>query len=327
MKNICKTLYLTSSDTNFSKKFFNRLRISKDVNAKAETKVHKIIKSVREKGDKPLLNYVQEFDNPGVKRLSELKVSQIEIKNAYTNVSRKQITSIKKAIIRIKNFSKKQLSKSWSYNDKGSILGEKVTPIESVGIYVPGGKASYPSTVLMNAVPAKVAGVTNVYMSCPINNIENHSLAIVAADLCKVNAIYKMGGAHAIAALAFGTKSIPKVDKIVGPGNIYVSIAKKIVFGDVGIDNIAGPSEVVIVADEFNNPDIVAMDLFSQAEHDELAQPILLSKSSYAIKSIKKSLDKLIDGMARKSIIKKLKVFQGPNHSHESQKPIEWNPS
>ena len=311
MKNICKTLYLTSSDNDFLKKFFNRLRISKDVNAKAEAKVHKIIKSVREKGDKPLLNYVREFDNPGVKRLSELKVSQIEIKNAYTNVSRKQITSIKKAIIRIKNFSKKQLSKSWSYNDKGSILGEKVTPIESVGIYVPGGKASYPSTVLMNAVPAKVAGVTNVYMSCPINNIENHSLAIVAADLCKVNAIYKMGGAHAIAALAFGTKSIPKVDKIVGPGNIYVSIAKKIVFGDVGIDNIAGPSEVVIVADEFNNPDIVAMDLFSQAEHDELAQPILLSKSSYAIKSIKKSLDKLIDGMARKSIIKKSFLNRG----------------
>tara|TARA_Y100001936_G_scaffold129727_1_gene126823 strand:- start:1340 stop:2203 length:864 start_codon:yes stop_codon:yes gene_type:complete len=163
----------------------------------------------------------------------------------------------------------------------------------------------------MNAVPAKVAGVTNVYMSCPINNIENHSLAIVAADLCKVNAIYKMGGAHAIAALAFGTKSIPKVDKIVGPGNIYVSIAKKIVFGDVGIDNIAGPSEVVIVADEFNNPDIVAMDLFSQAEHDELAQPILLSKSAYAIKSIKKSLDKLIDGMARKSIIKKSFLNRG----------------
>ena len=156
-------------------------------------------------------------------------------------------------------------------------MGEKVTPIESVGIYVPGGKASYPSTVIMNTIPAKVAGVGRVIMTCPIGNIRDHSLAIVAADLCGVDKIFRVGGAHAIAALAYGTKSILKVDKIVGPGNLYVALAKKTVFGDVGIDNIAGPSEVIIIADNSNNPDWVAMDLFSQAEHDELAQSVMIS--------------------------------------------------
>ena len=192
---------------------------------------------------------------------------------------------------------------SWTSKKDGSILGEKVTPIETVGIYVPAGKASYPSTVLMNAIPAKIAGVKNIVMACPISNIEDHALAIVAADLCGVQIILRMGGAHAIAALAYGTKSISKVDKIVGPGNIYVTLAKKAVFGDVGIDNIAGPSEVVIIADSSNNPDWIAMDLFSQAEHDELAQPILISSSMKLINDVHNSVEKLLPSMLRKNII------------------------
>ena len=185
------------------------------------------------------------------------------------------------------------------------MLGEKISPIDSVGVYVPAGKASYASTVLMNVLPAKVAGVKNIIMACPINSIEDHALAIVAADLCKVDKIYRMGGAHAIAALAYGTKNIPAVDKIVGPGNIYVTLAKKSVYGDVGIDNIAGPSEVVIVADRTNNPDWIAMDLFSQAEHDELAQPILISSNSQVLKNVQDSINKLLPSMLRKEIISK----------------------
>ena len=172
-------------------------------------------------------------------------------------------------------------------------------------MYVPAGKASYPSTVLMNVIPAKVAGVKNIIMSCPINSVEEHALAIIAADLCGVDKIYRMGGAHAVSALAYGTKTIESVDKIVGPGNIYVTLAKKTVFGDVGIDNIAGPSEVVVVADKTNNPDWVAMDLFSQAEHDELAQPILISSSIQVLKNVQDSIEKLLPSMLRKNIITK----------------------
>ena len=170
---------------------------------------------------------------------------------------------------------------------------------------MPAGKASYPSTVLMNSIPARVAGVKKIIMTAPISNIEDHALAIVAADLCKVDTIMRMGGAHAIAALAYGTKTVPKVDKIVGPGNIFVTLAKKNVFGDVGIDNIAGPSEIVIIADKSNNPDWVAMDLFSQAEHDELAQPILISSSNAVIKNVLSSAEKLLPSLLRKNIITK----------------------
>ena len=220
-------------------------------------------------------------------------------------VSRDALMNLRKSIRRISSFCKKQLSSSWGERKNSSYLGERVTPIDSVGIYVPGGKASYPSTVMMNAVPAKIAGVNKIIMSCPMDDIEQHSLAIVAAELCGVNEIYKIGGAHAIAALAYGTKNIPKVDKIVGPGNIYVTLAKKMLFGEVGIDNIAGPSEVVVIADNTANPEWIAMDLFSQAEHDELAQAILLTPSITLIKSVREAMEGLINTLPRKKIILK----------------------
>jgi len=304
MKKI-KTLYLNTTEKEFIHKFKKRLRINESVNTKVEEKVQKIINSIKKQGNKYLLKCIMNFDKIPIKYANKIKLSKYEIKKSYTLVSKTEISNLKKSISRIKKFSKKQLSSSWSYNEQGSVLGEKVTAIESVGIYVPGGKASYPSTVLMNAIPAKVAGVEKIIMCSPIEDIKNHALAIVAADLCGVDDIYKMGGAHAVAALAYGTETIASVDKIVGPGNIYVSIAKKIVFGDVGIDNIAGPSEVVVVADETNDPDVVAMDLFSQAEHDELAQPILISKSAKALNTIMDSMNRLIDDMTREEIIRK----------------------
>ena len=304
MKKI-KTLYLSTIEKDFDQKFKKRLRINASVNTKVEKKVQKIINDIKEQGNKSLLKCIRNFDKIFINSTNQIKISKKEIKKAYSFVSKTEISNLKKAISRIKKFSKKQLSTSWRYNEQGSMLGEKVTAIESVGIYVPGGKASYPSTVLMNAIPAKVAGVEKVIMCSPIEEINHHALAIVAADLCEVDDIYKMGGAHAIAALAYGTESITGVEKIVGPGNIYVSIAKKIVFGDVGIDNIAGPSEVVIIADQANNPDIVAMDLFSQAEHDELAQAILISKSVRALDMVMASMNRLIGDMTRKAIIRK----------------------
>tara|TARA_Y100000768_G_C23976861_1_gene683509 strand:+ start:437 stop:1744 length:1308 start_codon:yes stop_codon:yes gene_type:complete len=304
MKKI-KTLYVSTTEKEFSRKFKKRLRINESINTQVEKKVLKIINDIKKQGNKSLLKFIKNFDKISIKGANKIKISKNEIKKSYTLVSKMEITSLKKAISRIRKFSKRQLSSSWSYNEQGSLLGEKVTAIESVGIYVPGGKASYPSTVLMNVIPAKIAGVEKIIMCSPIERVDNHALAIVAADLCGVDDIYKMGGAHAIAAMAYGTETISGVDKIVGPGNIYVSTAKKIVFGDVGIDNIAGPSEVVIIADQTNNPDVVAMDLFSQAEHDELAQPILISKSARALDMIMTSMNRLINDMTREDIIRK----------------------
>ena len=298
-------LRINTSDKDFEKKFLKRVKINNNINRKVQDTVDSIISNVRKNGDKALIGFIRKFDNYNVKNIKKIIISPNEIKQAYKCIDKLQLTNLKKSIKRIRDFSKKQKSVSWTSKKDGSILGEKVTPIETVGIYVPAGKASYPSTVLMNAIPAKIAGVKNIIMACPISNIEDHALAIVAADLCGVDMILKMGGAHAIAALAYGTKSIGKVDKIVGPGNIYVTLAKKAVFGDVGIDNIAGPSEVVIIADSSNNPDWIAMDLFSQAEHDELAQPILISSSIKLINDVHNSVEKLLPSMLRKNIILK----------------------
>ena len=296
---------INTSDKDFEKKILKRVKINNYINKKVQDKVDLIISNVRKHGDKALIDFIRKFDNYDVKNVKKIIISTNEIKKAYKCIDKLQLTNLKKSIKRIRDFSKKQKSVSWTSKKDGSILGEKVTPIETVGIYVPAGKASYPSTVLMNAIPAKIAGVKNIIMACPISDIEDHALAIVAADLCGVDMILRMGGAHAIAGLAYGTKSISKVDKIVGPGNIYVTLAKKAVFGDVGIDNIAGPSEVVIIADSSNNPDWIAMDLFSQAEHDELAQPILISSSMKLINDVHNSVEKLLPSMLRKNIILK----------------------
>ena len=296
-------LRIDTSDKDFEKKILKRIRINSNINKKVQNEVDSIISSIRNNGDKSLTGFIKKFDNYNIKNIKNIIITPNEIKKAYEYIDKLQLTNLKKSIKRIRNFAKKQKTISWTSKKDGSILGEKITPIETVGIYVPAGKASYPSTVLMNAIPAKIAGVKNIIMACPISNIKDHALAIVAADLCGVHIILRMGGAHAIAALAYGTKSISKVDKIVGPGNIYVTLAKKAVFGDVGIDNIAGPSEVVIIADSSNNPDWIAMDLFSQAEHDELAQPILISSSMKLINDVHNSVEKLLPSMLRKNII------------------------
>ena len=298
-------LRIDTSKKDFEKKIADRIGINNNTNKKVQKEVDLIISSIRKNGDKALMGFIKKFDNYDIKRIKDISVSPGEIKEAYTYVDKLQVSNLKKSIKRIRNFSKKQKSVSWSSKEEGSILGEKVTPIETVGIYVPAGKASYPSTVLMNTIPAKIAGVKNIVMACPISQIEDHALAIVAADLCGVDTILRMGGAHAIAALTYGTKYIGKVDKIVGPGNIYVTLAKKTVFGDVGIDNIAGPSEIVIIADSTNKPDWIAMDLFSQAEHDELAQPILISSSMKLLKDVHKSVERILPSMLRKNIILK----------------------
>tara|TARA_B100001564_G_scaffold359537_1_gene381725 strand:- start:1147 stop:2445 length:1299 start_codon:yes stop_codon:yes gene_type:complete len=298
-------LILDTSKRNFNKRFLDRLRINSSMNKKTQSLVNSILSNVKNKGDISLLSYINKYDGYRLKKINDIFITKKQINEAYTYIDKAQLNNLKKSISRIRKFAKKQKLTSWSSLDDGTMLGEKINPIESVGVYVPAGKASYPSTVLMNVIPAKVAGVKTIIMACPIDSIEDHALAIVAADLCKVDKICRMGGAHAVAALTYGSNSIPSVDKIVGPGNIYVTLAKKSVFGEVGIDNIAGPSEVVIIADRSNNPDWIAIDLFSQAEHDELAQPILISSSSQVLKNVQSSIKKLLPSMLRKKIILK----------------------
>ena len=300
-----KPLILKTNEKYFEKNFLNRIRINSKTNVKVQNLVDRTITDIKDKGDSSLISYINKYDGYKAKNIKDILITKNQINEAYTYIEKSQLLSLKRSIKRIRKFAKQQKSFSWSFNEDGATLGEKITPIDSAGIYVPAGKASYPSTVLMNAIPAQVAGVKTIIMACPIRSIEDHALAIVAADLCNVDKIYRMGGAHAIATLAYGTKNISSVDKIVGPGNIYVTLAKKSVFGDVGIDNIAGPSEVVIIADITNNPDWIAMDLFSQAEHDELAQPILISTSSRVLKNVQASIKKLLPSMLRKEIISK----------------------
>ncbi|MEC9206066.1 MAG: histidinol dehydrogenase [Pseudomonadota bacterium] len=296
---------LDTKNKSFWKTFRDKINVTRNVDDKKISAVKKIIDSVRKNGDKALIKFINKYDKYKISNLKNIRVTKKEIKEASKLVSKEELVNLKKSIRRIHLFSKKQLTSSWKEKNKNTYFGEKITPIESVGIYVPGGKASYPSTVVMNTIPAKVAGVKKIVMVCPMKDIKKHSLAIVAADLCGVDEIYKIGGAHAIAALTYGTSTIPQVNKIVGPGNIFVTLAKKMVFGEVGIDNIAGPSEIVILADNSANPEWIALDLFSQAEHDELAQSILISTSSTFISLVKQSMEKIIDTLPRKKIILK----------------------
>ena len=296
---------LNTSSKQFSQILEKKLKMENIINKKVDREVSKIINTIKKNGDLSLTKYINKYDGYYLKNSKKILLSKSEINNAYKRVTKVQIRSLKQSMKRIKSLAKNQLSSSWGKTLDQTYLGEKITPIKSVGIYVPGGTASYPSTVMMNAIPAKVAGVKNIIMACPMGNLEDHSLVIVAADLCGISKIYRMGGAHAIGALAYGTKVVPKVDKIVGPGNIFVTLAKKMVFGEVGIDNIAGPSEILVIADDSCNSDWIAMDLFSQAEHDELAQPILLTTSSIFIKKVITSMNKLLPMLPRKKIILK----------------------
>ena len=302
---------LDISKTNFNKDLNEHLKLKVRNSKTIETSVSKILEDIKKNKDKALIKLSKRFDKTGYKNISESFVSKGEITEAYSHISKKTLASLKKAITNIKKFSRKQMLKSWSIKINGSTLGEKVTAIEKVGIYVPGGKASYPSTVLMNAIPARTAGVKNITMVCPPINGKLDPLVLIAADLCDVDEIYKIGGAHAIGALAYGTETIEQVHKIVGPGNIYVATAKRKVFGTVGIDSFAGPSEILIIADKDVNPECIAIDMFAQAEHDEMAQSILLTTSGKLILDVNKKINIMIKNQKRKDIITKSLTSRG----------------
>ncbi len=266
--------------------------------------VSDIVERLKKEGDTALIDFTNRFDQMNSSSASELEISSKELSSALDNLPGSQKKSLEIAAQRIVNYHNKQKIDSWSYDDEtGSSFGQKVTPMDKVGLYVPGGKAAYPSSVLMNAIPAKVAGVKELIMVVPTPGGEKNPLVLAAAKLSGVDRVFGIGGAQAVAALAYGTETIPKVDKIVGPGNAYVAEAKRKVFGAVGIDMIAGPSEILIICDGKTNPDWIAMDLFSQAEHDELAQSILISPDQNFLSMVEKSIEKLIDKMDRKKII------------------------
>ncbi len=270
-----------------------------------EKDVKAIINNVKDNGDKALFDYTLQFDKANISA-DNIVVTTEELEEAYKEVDPKLIEVIRKSLAKIKAFHEKQLQNSWFDYSDGIILGQKVTPIEKAGVYVPGGKAVYPSSVLMNVVPAKVAGVNHIYMTTPPSSDGKVCAStLVAAHEAGVDTIYKVGGAQAIAALAFGTESVTKVDKIVGPGNIYVALAKKSVFGHVSIDSIAGPSEILVLADDTANPRFVAADLLSQAEHDELASAILITTSRALAEDVSKEIDGFLEKLSRREIISK----------------------
>lgn len=267
--------------------------------------VDEIIAEIQNTGDKALLNYTVELDLVKVNSISDLIISKEKLKKSFDDLDDMQKNALIISADRIKSYHQKQLQKTWTYKDEdGTVLGQKITPLDRVGLYVPGGKAAYPSSVLMNAIPAKIAGVNELIMVVPTPNGVTNELVLAAAHIAKVDMVITVGGAQAIAALAYGTESIPKVDKIVGPGNIYVATAKRQVFGQVGIDMIAGPSEILIICDGSTNPDWIAMDLFSQAEHDEEAQSILLCPDKDFINRVEESIKNLLPTMEREDIIR-----------------------
>ena len=284
----------------------NLLKRSPNSYGKFEAAVGDILANVRANKDEALFKYTKDFDKADI-NASNIVVTKEEIEEAYTLVDPALVDVIRKALKNIKEYHEKQKQYSWfDSEDNGSMLGQKVTPIERVGVYVPGGKAVYPSSVLMNVIPAKVAGVKDIIMTTPCDsNGKVYAMTLVAANEAGVDSIYKAGGAQAIAALAYGTESIPKVDKIVGPGNIFVALAKRTVFGHVSIDSVAGPSEILVLADNTANPRFVAADLLSQAEHDEMASAILVTDSRELAEKVSYEVEEFIKVLSRKDIIRK----------------------
>ena len=297
---------LDSSQPDFQSQLQSLLSWEGVSDKSVESLVNEIITNIRNNGDSALLDYSVKFDNINVSAIDELVIDLNETKSAFEGLPEKEKDALQVAAERVRDYHKKQQQDTWTYEEEdGTILGQKVTPINRVGLYVPGGKAAYPSSVLMNAIPAKVAGVNELIMVVPTPSGVTNQLVLAAAYISGVDKVFTIGGAQAIAALAYGTETIPKVDKIVGPGNIYVATAKRAVFGQVGIDMIAGPSEILIICDGKTDPDWIAMDLFSQAEHDEDAQSILLSPDAEFISMVESSINKLLPTMSRQDIIKK----------------------
>ncbi len=268
--------------------------------------VKEIIQAIRERGDAALVEYTNRFDRMSVGGMAELEIGGERLQAALDGLSTEQREALVLAAERVRRYHERQRQESWRYReDDGTVLGQQVTPLDRVGLYVPGGKAAYPSSVLMTAIPAKVAGVNELVMVAPTPNGEVNPLVLAAAAVGGVDRVFAVGGAQAVAALAYGTETVPQVDKVVGPGNIYVATAKRYVFGSVGIDMIAGPSEILVICDGDTDPDWIAMDLFSQAEHDEDAQSILVSPDAGFIERVANSIEKLLPSMDREEIIRK----------------------
>ncbi|PIT81697.1 histidinol dehydrogenase [Limnohabitans sp. 15K] len=304
-----KPLQLNTADAGFEAAFAARLHWSADTDAAIEQRVADILADVQQRGDAAVLEYTQRFDGLQAADVKALEITQAELQAALDSLPVAQREALQAAASRVRQYheaQKKASGESWSYRDEdGTLLGQKVTPLDRVGIYVPGGKAAYPSSVLMNAIPAHVAGVQEIIMVVPTPQGVRNSLVLAAACVAGVSRAFTVGGAQAVAALAYGTATIPKVDKITGPGNAYVASAKKRVFGTVGIDMIAGPSEILVLADGTTPAEWVAMDLFSQAEHDELAQSILLCPDAAYIAEVQAAIDRLLPEMPRAGIIAK----------------------
>lgn len=296
---------LDSRDAEFKGRLNNLLAWNESEDQDVEQRVLGIIAEVRERGDAALIDYTNRFDRRDVAIASELEIPRQTLQAAWESIPKDAAQALQKAADRIRAYADKQKLQSWEYTEQdGTLLGQKITPLDRVGLYVPGGKAAYPSSVLMNAIPAKVAGVREVIMVVPAPDGEMNPLVLAAAQLAGVDRAFAVGGAQAVAALAYGTETVPAVEKIVGPGNIYVATAKKLVYGHVGIDMIAGPSEILIICDGKTEPDWIAMDLFSQAEHDENAQAILISPDADYLAAVEQSIHKLLPAMERAEIIK-----------------------
>jgi histidinol dehydrogenase len=299
----------SSIDADFARKLDALLAFEGALDAAVDQTVASILAKVKSDGDSALIEFTNRFDHLSARSMAELELSPQELADSLASLAAEQREALEIAAQRIRNFHQRQSLQSWQYEETqdalaGTLLGQKVTPLNRVGLYVPGGKAAYPSSVLMNAIPAKVASVGELLMVVPTPKGERNPLVLAAAALAGVDRVFCIGGAQAIGALAYGTQTVPPVDKIVGPGNAYVAAAKRRVFGVVGIDMVAGPSEILIICDGKTNPDWVAMDLFSQAEHDELAQAVLLCPDASYIERVLESIEKLLPTMPRREIIR-----------------------
>jgi histidinol dehydrogenase len=299
---------LSTTEAGFEAAFARVLHWSDETDATIEQRVAEILADVRARGDAAVLEYTARFDGVQAASLAKLELGRDELRAALDAITPAQRDALQAAAARIRSYHQRQheaCCRGFSYRDEaGTLLGQKVTPLDRVGIYVPGGKAAYPSSVLMNAIPAQVAGVGEIVMVVPTPRGERNALVMAAAHLAGAHRVFTIGGAQAVGALAYGTAAVPRVDKITGPGNAYVASAKRRVFGQVGIDMIAGPSEILVLADGTTPPDWVAMDLFSQAEHDELAQSILLTPDAAYLDAVHEAIDRLLPGMPRRDVIR-----------------------
>ncbi len=297
---------LDASTENFDQQLDDLLKWSSVSDDSVVGVVDSILQRVKTEGDQAVVDYTNQFDRRSMSSIADACISKQQLQHALESLSVEQREALETAAKRVREYHQHQVQESWQFTEPdGTVLGQKITPMDRVGLYVPGGKASYPSSVLMNAIPAKVAGVQEVVMVVPAPDDELNPMVLAAAAIANVDRVYTIGGAQAVAALAYGTETLKKVDKIVGPGNIFVATAKRAVFGEVAIDMIAGPSEILVVADGSTNPDWLAMDLFSQAEHDEQAQVILLATDDAVIDAVYQSIERLLPTLARADIVKK----------------------